>query len=65
MDSKPVYISSIEINGLFGDRDIRWDNLRQDVNILGGPNGSGKSIILKSCYNYFQTERSMTLSVFD
>lgn len=50
MDSKPVYISSIDINGLFGDRDIRWDNLRQDVNILGGPNGSGKSIILKSCY---------------
>ncbi len=50
MDSKPVYISSIEINGLFGDRDIQWNNLHQDVNILGGPNGSGKSIILKSCY---------------
>lgn len=45
-----MYINSIVINGLFGDRDIRWDNLRQDVNILGGPNGSGKSIILKSCY---------------
>ena len=50
MNSKPIYISSIEINGLFGNRDIRWDNLHQDVNILGGPNGSGKSIILKSCY---------------
>ena len=55
MDSKPVYISSIEINGLFGDRDIQWNNLHQDVNILGGPNGSGKSIILKSCYELLST----------
>lgn len=50
-----MYISSIEINGLFGDRDIRWNNLHQDVNILGGPNGSGKSIILKSCYELLST----------
>lgn len=49
MDDTPLYIKSIHIEGLMGEKDFHWD-LRQDVNILGGQNGSGKSTILRALY---------------
>lgn len=49
MGDTPLYIKSIDIKGLFGEKDLHWD-LRQDVNILGGQNGSGKSTILRALY---------------
>lgn len=49
MGDTPLYIKSIDIEGLFGEKDLHWD-LRQDVNILGGQNGSGKSTILRALY---------------
>lgn len=49
MDNSHFYISSIQICGLFGTRQLTWKTFT-DVNILGGENGSGKSTILKSCY---------------
>lgn len=39
------YIKRIEINSLWGRKNIVW-NLRPDVNILSGVNGIGKSTIL-------------------
>jgi len=38
------YITKIEIEGLFGDRDIRFSP-DPKVNILAGINGSGKSTV--------------------
>ena len=49
MDNSSFYISSIRIQNLFGNQQLKWDTFT-DVNILGGVNGSGKSTILKSCY---------------
>lgn len=45
-----IYLSRIELKGLFGYRDISWD-VRPDVNILGGGNGSGKSTIFHICHD--------------
>lgn len=44
-----AYIKTIEITGLFGEKNIKW-TLFEDVNILGGKNGCGKSTIFRLCY---------------
>jgi len=43
--SNPFFIKSIEITGLLGRFDIKWE--LSDVNVLVGKNGSGKSTIIK------------------
>ncbi|MGL4518860.1 MAG: AAA family ATPase [Phocaeicola sp.] len=45
MKKQAAYITSIEIKGLWGRKNISW-NLRPDVNILSGINGIGKSTIM-------------------
>ncbi|MGL5957697.1 MAG: AAA family ATPase [Phocaeicola sp.] len=45
MKKQADYITSIEIKGLWGRKNISW-NLRPDVNILSGINGIGKSTIM-------------------
>ena len=47
------YINSIDIKGLWGDTDLRWE-LLPDVNILSGGNGSGKSTILRGIADMFR-----------
>ena len=34
------YIKKIDIKGLWSKKDISWNNIRQDVNIVVGINGS-------------------------
>lgn len=45
MKKQAAYITSIEIKGLWGRKNISW-KLRPDVNILSGINGIGKSTIM-------------------
>jgi energy-coupling factor transporter ATP-binding protein EcfA2 len=41
------YIKGIEIKGLWGaNKNILWENIHSDVNILVGMNGSGKTTLL-------------------
>ena len=47
MKKQAAYIRRIEIQGLWGRKDISWE-LRPDVNILSGVNGIGKSTILNN-----------------
>lgn len=54
-----MYIKSIDIKGLWGERDLRWEVTPQ-VNILSGSNGSGKSTILRCLGDMF---RDGTLSL--
>ena len=51
MEQQADYIQRIEINGLWGRFNIRWD-LRPDVNILSGINGVGKTTILNRSVGY-------------
>lgn len=50
MKKQADYIKRIEINRLWGRKDISWE-LRPDVNILSGVNGIGKSTILNNSVN--------------
>lgn len=43
--SNPFFIKSIQVTGLLGRFDIKWE--LSDVNVLVGRNGSGKSTIIK------------------
>lgn len=45
-----IYLTQIELKGLFGYRDVVW-NVHRDINILGGGNGSGKSTLFHVCYS--------------
>ena len=45
----PFHIKSINIDRLFGGKDIQW-SLDDNVNVISGKNGSGKSTILRLTY---------------
>lgn len=42
----PVYITSIDIQSMWGDTSLRWDTLDKTVNIVVGQNGFGKTTML-------------------
>ncbi len=52
------YIRDIEIKGLWGIKDILWENLFPDVNILVGINGSGKTTLLNMMEAYYANKVS-------
>ena len=52
-DMEKDYIKRIDIKGLWGKKDISWDNIHQDVNIVVGINGSGKTTMLNMMEGYF------------
>lgn len=56
-----VYLKSIEVKGLFDEKDIRWD--LSDVSVLVGKNGAGKSTILRSVYDLLTDENKGTLNL--
>ena len=47
------YIKSFHINNLWGCKNIHWDTINPDVNIIVGINGSGKTTLLNVMYDYF------------
>lgn len=49
------YIKSFHIDNLWGYRNIYWDNINPDVNIIVGINGSGKTTLLNIMYEYYKS----------
>lgn len=47
------YIRSFQINHLWSNQNIHWDDIHPDVNILVGINGSFKTTLLRLMYEYF------------
>ena len=56
MDMEKDYIKRIDIKGLWGKKDISWNNIRQDVNIVVGINGSGKTTMLNMMEGYYNED---------
>ena len=54
------YIKSFYINNLWGYKNIHWDNINPDVNIIVGINGSGKTTLLNTMYMYFRGSSKYT-----
>ena len=54
------YIKSFHINNLWGYKNIHWDNINPDVNIIVGINGSGKTTLLNTMYMYFRGSSKYT-----
>ncbi len=53
-DNMQALIQSFFVKGLWGFKDIRWDDIHPDLNILVGVNGCGKSTLLGIMYDYFR-----------
>ena len=62
MKKQADYIKRIEINGLWGRKNISWE-LQPEVNILSGVNGGGKSTILNKSVNTLDMLEYYTLSL--
>ena len=54
------YIKSFHINNLWGYKNIHWDNINPDVNIIVGINGSGKTTLLNTMYSYYRGSSKYT-----
>lgn len=50
------YIKEVKIEGLWGRKDVLWQNIRPDINILVGINGSGKTTLLNMIDAYYRND---------
>ena len=51
-----MYIKEFHIEGLWGSKNLSWQNIREDVNIVVGINGSGKTTLLDAIYNHYSAK---------
>lgn len=48
-----AHITSFHVEKLWGDKQIQWDDIHPDVNILVGINGSFKTTLLRLMYEHY------------
>lgn len=53
------YIQSFFVKGLWDEKDVLWENINPDVNILVGINGSGKTTLMNIMYAYYCDEKAL------
>lgn len=53
---KAYYIQSFSIQGLWGYKNLNWEQINPDVNILVGINGSGKTTLLNIMHAYYSND---------
>ena len=46
-------IRAFYVKGLWKEKEVRWENINPDVNILVGINGSGKTTLMNLMYAYY------------
>lgn len=53
------YIRAFYVKGLWNEKDIIWDNINPEMNILVGINGSGKTTLMNLMYSYFWDPKAL------
>lgn len=53
---RTYYIQSFSIQGLWGYKNLNWEAINPDVNILVGINGSGKTTLLNIMHAYYSND---------
>lgn len=56
MNSMSDKIESFHVKSLWGKRNIHWDGINPQMNILVGINGSGKTTLLNLMYDYYSSK---------
>lgn len=56
-----MYINEFYIDGLWRSKSLKWNNIRQDINIVVGINGAGKTTLLDAIYSYYCTKSKSKL----
>lgn len=59
MNNNKSYLKSVRLSGLWGKKNIVWNNLNEDVNILIGINGSGKTTLMNLIYSYYTNQKEL------
>lgn len=55
--SQKTYIKSFSIRDLWGYKNLEWENVNADVNVLVGINGSGKTTLLNIMNAYYSDDK--------
>lgn len=53
------YIQSFYVKDLWNEKDVCWENINPDMNILVGINGSGKTTLMNIMYAYYCDEKTL------
>lgn len=59
------YINSFYVNSLWGIKDLKWNDIHNDVNILVGINGCGKTTMLDLMNAFYNKQKLNSLTVKD
>lgn len=52
-------IKAFRVKGLWGEKDVLWENIHPDMNILVGINGSGKTTLANLMYAYWWDTKAL------
>ena len=52
-------IQSFFVKNLWDEKEVRWDNINPDMNILVGINGSGKTTLANLMYAYYRDPKTL------
>ena len=52
-------IQSFFVKSLWDEKEVRWDNINPDMNILVGINGSGKTTLANLMYAYYRDPKAL------
>lgn len=58
-------IKAFRVKGLWGEKDVQWDNVNPDMNILVGINGSGKTTLANLMHAYYFDPKALTRIKYD
>lgn len=59
------HIQAFHVTGLWNEKDICWESINPDMNILVGINGSGKTTLMNLMYSYFWDPKALKKLIYN